>query len=121
MNQLISYAIIGVVSNISGYLIYLLLTFFFVGPKMAMTAVYLTSAIIGFLGNQRWTFSHNGRVLPTIVKYVLAQSLGYSINFVILFIFVDRMSYPHQLVQAIAIGVVAIFLFLFLKKIVFSD
>ena len=49
MNQLISYAIIGVVSNVSGYLIYLLLTFFLVGPKMAMTAVYLTGAIVGFL------------------------------------------------------------------------
>jgi len=121
MKQLTRYAVIGIASNLAGYLAYLLLTFLDVGPKLAMTTVYLTGAIFGFLGNRQWTFAHEGRVVPTMLKYALAHSAGYSLNYSILYLFVDRMLYPHQAVQAVAIGVVAGFLYLLLKKIVFTD
>jgi putative flippase GtrA len=121
MTQLARYVIIGTISNATGYLVYFLLTFLFVGPKLAMTVVYLTAALIGFLGNRRWTFSYKGNILPIMVKYIFAHFLCYSMNLSILYIFVDRMSYSHLTVQAVAIGLCAGFLFLLLKKVVFID
>jgi putative flippase GtrA len=119
-HQLIRYAIIGLASNIAGYAAYLLLTFFLIGPKFAMTLVYLTGASIGYIGNRRWTFMHKGRLLPALIKYSLAHVFGYALNFFILYVFVDRMTYPHQLVQLVAIFVVASMLFVISRKYVFS-
>lgn len=121
IQQLIRYAIIGIASNFAGYVAYLLLTFFLVGPKIAMTFVYLTGASVGYFGNRRWTFGHKGKILTAVIKYTLAHICGYTINFFILYVFVDRMSYPHQAVQLVAILVVAGILFLVFKKFVFAD
>lgn len=121
MKQLVRYSIVGLASNLIGYLAYLLLTFFQVGPKLAMTLVYVAGASAGYLGNRLWTFSHKGKALTTLLKYGLAHSCGYLLNFSILYIFVDRMSFPHQIVQAVAIVVVASFLFLVFKKIIFVE
>jgi putative flippase GtrA len=120
IHQLIRYAVIGTASNLIGYLVYLLLTFFLVGPKIAMTLVYLTGATVGYFGNRQWTFTHTGKSLLTLIKYIVAHALGYTINFILLYVFVDRLSYPHQAVQFVAICVVAGVLFLVYKKLVFS-
>jgi putative flippase GtrA len=120
-HQIISYAIIGIASNLVGYLAYLLLTFFLVEPKIAMTLVYLTGASVGYFGNRKWTFTHKGKMLPALMKYSLAHAFGYTINFIILYVFVDRMVYPHQAVQFVAILVVAGILFFLFKKLVFPQ
>ncbi len=54
-------------------------------------------------------------------RYVVAHVMGYLINFMLLMIFVDHIGYPHQWVQAAAIFVVAIFLFVTFKFIVFAE
>lgn len=120
MKQLARYAAVGVVSNAIGYFAYLLLTAIQITPKIAMTLVYLTGASVGFIGNCRWTFSHRGSTLPAVLKYGLAHFCGYTINFFILYIFVDKMQYTHQVVQAFAIIVVAVILYIVQKKLVFS-
>ena len=113
------YAVVGIISNLSGYFAYLLLTLISVGPKLAMTLVYVTGASVGYFGNRQWTFAHQGEFFSTLIKYGLAHCCGYLLNFIILYVFVDRMSYPHQVVQAVAIIVVAAFLFILLKYVVF--
>ncbi len=121
MGQFTRYVIVGVASNLAGYLVYLMLTFFYVGPKLAMTIVYLVGALVSFIGNHRWTFAYKGTLFSPLIKYVAAHTCGYTLNFCILYIFVDRFLYPHQAVQAVAIGIVAVFLFLIFKKIVFVE
>lgn len=121
VRQLARYATIGVVSNFAGYVVYLTMTYFRMEPKLAMTLVYITGASIGYLGNRRWTFKYKGRVVANVVKYGLTHLCGYILNFVILYLFVDRLTYPHQAVQAVAIIVVAGFLFVAFKKFVFPE
>lgn len=121
IHQLIRYAIVGIASNLAGYAAYLLLTFFLVGPRVAMTLIYLTGASVGYFGNRQWTFVHKGKVLITLIKYSMAHVCGYAINFLLLYVFVERMSYPHQIVQLVAILVVAVILFFVFKKFVFSN
>jgi putative flippase GtrA len=120
LKQLKRYALVGLLSNLAGYIAYLILTSLNLNPKLSMTLVYLTGATIGFLGNKNWTFSHRGGAIPVAVKYLVAHTFGYLVNFLILYFFVDKLMYPHQVVQAVAIVVVAIYLFVILKRVVFA-
>ncbi|SFQ49348.1 GtrA-like protein [Variovorax sp. OK605] len=117
--QLLSYAFVGLLSNLAGYLVYLLITWLGAGPKVTMTLLYATGACIGFWGNRRITFRHDEKGMAVGVRYLLAHCVGYTINFVLLYVLVDRMGYAHQIAQAFAIFVVAGFLFVAFKYFVF--
>ena len=121
MRQLIRYGLVGVASNAAIYFIYLLITYLGVEPKTAMTLVYIIGASIGFIGNRKWTFAHRGDASGAALRYVLAHLFGYLLNFLILFTFVDRLGYAHQWVQAVAILIVAGFLFIVFKYFVFRE
>lgn len=117
--QLARYAVIGVASNSTIYVIYLLATYYGLGHKTAMTITYVIGLSVSFIGNKKWTFSHNGDSLSAVFRYVMAHLMGYFLNFLILFVFVDKLGYAHQWVQALGIIVVAGFLFVLFKYFVF--
>jgi putative flippase GtrA len=119
--QLIRYGLVGIATNLLGYIIYLVITYLGVEPKLLITFMYPVGAIIGFFGYRHWAFSHKGKVLKSSMRYFIAHIFGYLINLFILLLFVDRLGYPHQLVQAAAILIVAAFLFLAFKFFVFSS
>jgi len=119
--QLFRYVIVGMATNISGYLVYLLLTLMGATPKITITVLYSIGAAIGFVGNKKFTFSDNGGVLGSGIRYAITHLFGFLLNFLILMVFVDKLGYPHQLVQGIAIFVVAGFLFVCFKLFVFRD
>ena len=119
--QLTRYAFVGIVSNLAGYLVYLLVTYLGATPKITMTLLYGMGATIGYIGNRNFTFSHKGSLLGSGVRYFIAHFFGYFINLVILVIFVDYFMYPHQWVQVFAIFVVAGFLFIAFKFFVFTN
>lgn len=119
--QLGRYGLVGVLSNITIYFVYLLITYLGVEPKMAMTFVYIIGATIGFVANRKWTFAHRGDSYHAALRYVLAHLFGYLLNLLIIFTFVDRLGYAHQWVQAVAILIVAGFLFIVFKYLVFRQ
>ncbi|WP_214608506.1 GtrA family protein [Cupriavidus metallidurans] len=115
------YALVGAISNACGYGIYLLVTWFGVQPILAMSLLYFVGATIGFLGNRNWAFSHQGKAWPSLVRYWIAHGIGYGLNFSMLYVFADRLGYPHQLIQAAAVFVVAGFLFITFRLFVFPQ
>jgi len=117
--QLFRYAFVGLASNVAGYLVYLLFTQAGATPKLAMSLLYGVGAAIGFFGNRCLTFSHKGAMLGAGIRYVVAHFLGYLINLAILVVCVDHLGYPHQVVQAVAILMVAAYLFIAFKFFVF--
>lgn len=119
--QLTRYAFVGIVSNLAGYLVYLLVTYLGATPKITMTLLYGVGATIGYVGNRNFTFSHKGNLLASSVRYFIAHLFGYVINLAILIFFVDHFMCPHQWVQAVAIFVVAGFLFIAFKFFVFTN
>ena len=121
IRQLIRYGLVGVASNAAIYFVYIVITFFGVEPKTAMTLVYIAGGLIGFIGNRKWTFAHRGDASSAALRYVLAHLFGYLLNFLILFTFVDHLGYAHQWVQAAAILIVAGFLFVIFKYFVFRE
>jgi putative flippase GtrA len=119
MRQLIRYGFVGVLSNAIIFCIYLFLTYLGIAPKASMTFLYAVGASIGFVGHRRWTFLHLGDARNSAQLYLLAHLLGYTLNFLIIFIFVDRFGFDHKWVQAFAVLVVALLLFIVLKYYVF--
>jgi putative flippase GtrA len=119
--QLFRYALVGLLSNVTGYLIYLLLTYLGGTPKVTMSFLYGIGAAVGFFGNRSFTFSHRGNILGSGWRYIISHVVGYLLNLSILILFVDFFGYAHQWVQAIAIFVVAGFLFIAFKVFVFPE
>jgi putative flippase GtrA len=120
VSQLLRYALVGIANNSVGYLVYLCLTYLGAAPKLTMTLLYVVGAGIGYAGNKRFTFMHRGNVMASGTRYAMAHFFGYLVNLILLVIFVDHLGYAHQWVQAMAIFVVAGYLFLAFKYFVFT-
>jgi putative flippase GtrA len=108
------------VSNLLLYLAYLLITGIGIGHKLAMTILYVTGVCLTFVFNKNWTFSHRGQYRKTFIGYILIYLLGYLVNFSALYLFVDRLEFPHQLVQGVMILVIAVLMFLLQKFLLFT-
>jgi putative flippase GtrA len=119
--QLFYFGLIGIISNVSSYLIFLLVTSYRIGPKLAMTGLYIFCALISYFCNWRLTFKGSGSFKTTGFRFVCAHFLGYLINFLLLLVFVDYLDYPYYAIEAIAIIVVAGCLFLAFKFFVFTS
>ncbi|VVN03272.1 GtrA family protein [Pseudomonas fluorescens] len=118
-HQLIRYICVGLISNATGYAIYLFLTYLGLSPKLAMSLLYITIAGFSFFGNKKITFMYNGHFWGAGMRYVVAHLIGYLINLAILIFFSDHLGYNHAIVQATAIIVIAMYLFIALKFFVF--
>lgn len=118
--QAIRYAVVGIVSNLALYVLYLALTAFGAGPKSAMSGLYLLGMLQTFIFNKRWTFSHDGAYRGPFIRYILSYALGYLLNLAALLIFVDWAHWPHQIVQGVMILILAALLFLLQRYWVFA-
>ncbi len=119
--QLLYYGIIGLLTNALGYFLFVMLTYLGVGAKVSATCLYLLCAFLSFLGNWRITFNQFGTFAETGVRFIAAHLVGYSINFIMLLVFVDGLNYPVYIIEAFAIIMVAGFMFIALKFFVFSN
>jgi len=119
--QLFRYGVVGVLSNAVGFLLYLGITAAGMEHKLAMTLLYALGVAQTFMFNRQWTFRSEGPARSALIRYVLANIIGYVINFLLLSVLVDRLGFPHQWVQAAAIFIVAGFLFLAMKFLVFTE
>jgi len=120
IGQLIRYGIVGLVNNSLLYLGYLLIVYSGRGEKLSMTLMYLTGVAIGYIANYRWTFSQK-KNRGAVIRYVQMHITGYLINFILLYIFVDSLHYPHEIIQILAIIAVAFFGFFTCKYFVFRE
>ena len=111
VGQFIKFAIIGLASNVAGYVIYLLLTWMGVGPKLAMTILFVIGTLQTFVFNKNWTFAYRQHPRGSFARYAIAYFSAYCFNLLILFALVDHIHWPHEGVQAVTIVVLAIYLF----------
>jgi len=99
----------------------LLFVFAEVEPKAAMSIVYVIGLAIGFYGHRKLTFFHTENFRRAISRYLIAHIGGYTINFLLLVVFVDYINLSHALVQGVSIFIVAAYLFIIFKYWVFSE
>ena len=97
--QLVSFGAVGIASNAALYALYLVVTAFGVGPKTAMTAVFLIGVLSTYALNRRWTFRHHGAVSASATRYAGAYLLAYVANAAALALLVDVAGLPHEAVM----------------------
>ena len=119
--QLVRYGVVGILQNLAGYLIYLLVTWLGVEPKLTVTIFYPIAATLAYFGHSKYSFSYRGGHASGFSRYVLAHIGGYLLNLVSLYVFTDLLLFPHQIVQFCNIFLVAGFLFLTFKFFVFNN
>lgn len=118
--QLLRYGSVGVASNALGFVWYLGLTELLgLGPKTAMSLLYVIGVLQTFALNRKWTFSHDGAAHAALIRYGCAYGLGYAINLLALYVCVDELHYPHAWVQGVMVIALAGMLFLLQKYWVF--
>lgn len=118
--QFARYAVVGVIHNVIGYLVYLYITWLGLDPKISITILYPIGFAISYIGNKKWTFSHEGSNKQAAFRFILAHVIGYLINLMLLYVLVDLYGYPHQYVQILAISILVFYFFIALKLYVFS-
>ena len=119
LQQFVSFGAIGVASNAALYVLYLTLTALGVGPKTAMTAVFILGVCCTFALNRGWTFRHDGALGRSAVRYAGAYLVAYAINVAALALLVDGAGLPHQPVMLGLIVVTAVLIFAAQKLWVF--
>lgn len=119
--QLVRFGALGVTTNVLGYLLYLGITYVGVEPKVAMSVLYCVGVCTNFVGSRNWVFRSDANMLGASIRYVAAYAIGYVVNYGILVVFVDHLGYPHAYVQAGAIVIVACYLYIALKFLVFRQ
>lgn len=115
------FVLVGIISNLVLFALYLLLTSFGIGPKIAMTGLFALGVIQTFIFNKKWTFNHLGMGESIFCKYMVVYGLTYLINIFALLVLVDKLKYPHQIVQAVMIVCLALLLFVLQKFWVFRS
>ena len=121
LKKLARYSFVGICSNILGYGSYLLLVNNHLNPKVAVTLLYFIGIFVSYIGNKRLTFRDKEGFLPKSFRYAGIYLLGYLINLLLIFWFVDLLGFPHQIVQVVSIFLVAALLFIMLQAFVFGD
>ena len=106
--QFIRYGFSGLINNLLGYFVYLVLTFFWLKPKTAIILIYFLAGTTGYFLHMKYSFAYHGSNINVLLRYILTYMICYVINLLVLVILTDVFHFSHQLVQALAIFIVAI-------------
>jgi putative flippase GtrA len=115
------FILVGLVYNLIGYLLYLGITFLGAKPQYAVIFLFVINLTMGYFGHRKVSFESNNDVVKSSMSYLLTYIVALGINLGLLTLFVDQLRFPHQLVQATCIVVIACFSFLSLKYLVFKN
>ena len=120
--QVATFGLVGIFSNIVGYTLYIIVSEFFLDPKLAVAILYPVGVIISYIVNRRFTFkSSKGQHLSKGARYLAVYAIGYFLNLFLIIWLVDGYGFPHQIVQAVAVLLVAFLSFLLLRLFVFRQ
>jgi putative flippase GtrA len=119
--EFIRYAVVGAATNVFGFMLYVLITTLGVSPVLTISIFYPVHVGTAFYLNKKWSFSHEGRISTSAVRYLIVYLFCYVSNVSVLKFFSGYLGYSHLIVQAITIIVIALLLFLAQKHWVFKN
>ena len=117
--EAIRFGIVGLVSNIVLYLLYLFFTAVGFGHKTAMSILFVIGTIQTFILNKNWVFKYQWLNKTIVARYILIYGGAYLANLLGLMFFVDYLNFPHEIVQGVMIPVVGVTLYMLQRNWVF--
>ena len=116
------FILVGIISNGLCYGFFLILLWSgLAGYLRAMTAAYCLGVILSFLFNKVFTFEHQGRFMPALVRFIALYLSGYLINLWLLWFLVDALGWPAAVAQLLVIVMLAVYFFFMQRLIVFRS
>ncbi len=117
------YVLVGLSLNSLGYLIYLMLTNAGMRPLVVVTIFYPISVLMGFLSHRKLTFQRHEKQLQGLIffRYILLYLVGYFLNLLMLYVLHELLGFQHEYVQLVSIFIIAIFLYVSMKNVVFKN
>ncbi len=109
--QFIRYVIVGLSTNVAGFLIYILVTSLGVSPILTISIFYLIYICLSFYFNKTWSFGHHSQRAVSAMKYLIVYCSCYILNVILLAYFNSYLGFSHLIVQAGAIVPIALLLF----------
>jgi len=119
--QMIRYGITGLTSNGLAYGAYLLITWLGITPEATAAGIYIIGAASSYLGNYKWTFSSHRSHAYTLPRFFAVHILGFSVQLLLISCLYRKAGLSPQLAQLLAVGCVAIILFLSFKFYVYPE
>lgn len=113
------FAVVGLTSNLLGYLLFVGLSLLGASAFAALTGSFLLSMVISYFGNRGFTFAHHGSWRSSAAKFLAVAAFAYGFNFGILWLFVQLWGMPQIVVQFFAVGAVALGTFTLMRLWVF--
>ncbi len=117
--QFIRYVVVGAVTNVSGYLLYLFVTSLGVSPILTISIFYPIYIGLAFYLHKSLSFRHKGQVAASALRYLAAYMGCYVLNVAMLAYFSNYLGFPHWAVQAGAVVSIALLLFVVQRYWVF--
>lgn len=117
--EFMRYAIVGVATNICAFLLYVFVTFLGVSPVLTISIFYPIHIGVAFYFNKKWSFNHKGRMSMSAIRYLISYIGCYVLNVAVLEFFSGYLGFSHLIVQAVAVVMIALLLFLAQKFWVF--
>ena len=119
LQQMRRFCAVGMGLNALLFVAFLVLVDAGAGPKVAMTAIYVSGVALGFVLHRKWSFVSRSAATQEGVAYGVVCLGGYLLNFLVLWLCVDRLGWAHGWVQGAMILIVAVLSFAFNKFWVF--
>jgi len=114
--KVIRFAVVGFISNLVRYVVFLGLTIIGLGYKIAMSILYFVGVLQTFVCNKKWTFRHHVHLMVTLMRYISIYAFGYLINLIVM---VDNLGYSPM--REPGVLVLAVLLFVLQKAWVFHS
>jgi len=110
--QLIRFAIIGVLNTVIGYGVYYLLLFLRVHYMIAAVASFVFGTLNSFIWNKLWVFRSPNRPHAELPKFVAVYLATLCINLIFLPVLVEGLKIDPRIAQLFFIFILPLFTFL---------
>ena len=121
LRRLFRYGLVGIISNLSLFGVYLILTHFWNYPEIVSGFLFFCGIAGTYIFNRNWSFESHQSHKSGILKYFTAYIVGLFVQLGSLALMFRLLNFPHQVAQLFAVGFAAITIYCILNFWVFRQ
>lgn len=119
--SIVRFPIVGLINTFIGLLVIYLAKYSGLDDIASNLIGYSVGICISFFLNRKWTFSHEGSILPTALKFSVVTVVAYIANLLVVVFLLDEIRLNSFLAQAAAVPVYAAMTYVGYRWFVFPE